>query len=808
MERKYQHVLKHDMPQTPRVSSKIVDYYMKFGSRDLKRFMRLFSPESDSSQNDQKAEMVNKTIPCQQNIDRKMKCSRSNERLKYLEAKPNLEYRKEMSQSMHNAGAIEAMSILDKDLETSKRGIIHPKLAQTPESVAKVHKALEWDSLGDVGYDQLTSNITDSRTSKNSSERISTASFIINRQNAQPLASSTLMDIGVCSGMIPNVHKTISQGTCMTNKRRIDNFSQTKLMRAPLIDKGIQVNLSSSTSIPEGIETPSSFEYIKPDPTKSLASSNGQKKNHSQHDFFANLSDLVQCKVHMEKSVQHSNSISNIQKLQIKFLDNLEGSEENTCHSSTKISSNYFSLLHYAPELDLGVQLICALINGKNITQIQKKELVREIIKRIKRLSGGSDFAWQNNNQPTSGDDNFFESRSICVDSVTEILQRAKTANIVSPNNTVLPGSEQIRNTQSAVPSIQTRRIIFTNPEYESASQSQDSTETTENQKLISSCDLAQPTMRKCLNSMTKSEAEYGRKHRNARLNWIENEIRGLQRLKRLLLYRDRSPIESNTTQNCIHDSIKRKVVIETQPQSKNLYNSVDTESHEKGETKSYKPPEIIKKNKIQEIKLVVDESNGDVVNLNNNLKRTKGRRLETQLIYEKPSDVMTATKQLSVKPRFRNIRNSVIVNEEQLLGDDVDDNHDKTKHREKIGYPTLTCKIKDNNDTLRNLILQRKQNFIELYKNKCQSHYETWKLRQKETGQYEVPCAQRFTDSPLPTSASQKSSDLREEVSSTTASRLTHVIYTSAAMHASSQQVRRTMQQDAVFDTYNHSSI
>lgn len=106
MERKYQHVLKHDMPQTPRVSSKIVDYYMTFGSRDLKRFMRLFSPESDSSQDDQKAAMVNKTIPCQQNIVCKMECCRGNERLKYLEAKPNLGFRKDVSQSIHNVGAI------------------------------------------------------------------------------------------------------------------------------------------------------------------------------------------------------------------------------------------------------------------------------------------------------------------------------------------------------------------------------------------------------------------------------------------------------------------------------------------------------------------------------------------------------------------------------------------------------------------------------------------------------------------------------------------------------------------------------
>uniref|UniRef100_A0A1A9VD81 ALMS_motif domain-containing protein n=1 Tax=Glossina austeni TaxID=7395 RepID=A0A1A9VD81_GLOAU len=311
--------------------------------------------------------------------------------------------------------------------------------------------------------------------------------------------------------------------------------------------------------------------------------------------------------------------------------------------------------------------------------------------------------------------------------------------------------------------------------------------------------DLAQPTMRECLNPMTKSEGEYERKQRNERLSWIENEIRGLQRLKRLLLYQDSSPVESNTTQSCIQDRIKRRVVIETQPQSKNLYYSVDTESHEKGETKTYKSPEIIEKNKIQDIEVVIDESIGDVVNLNNNLKRTKGRRKETQLIYENPSDVMTATEQLSVIPRFRSIRKGIIVTEEQLLGDDVDDNHGKTKHPEKIGSPTLTCKIKDNNDTLQDLILQRKQNFIELHKNKRQSHYETWKQRQKERGQYELPSVQRVTDSPLPSSASQKSSDLREEALSTTASRLTHVIYTSAAMHASSQQVRRNLQQDAV---------
>uniref|UniRef100_A0A1B0AL32 PEHE domain-containing protein n=1 Tax=Glossina palpalis gambiensis TaxID=67801 RepID=A0A1B0AL32_9MUSC len=229
---------------------------------------------------------------------------------------------------------------------------------------------------------------------------------------------------------------------------------------------------------------------------------------------------------------------------------------------------------------------------------------------------------------------------------------------------------------------------------------------------------------------MTSSEVEYERKQQNKRLSWVEKEIQGLQRLKRLLLFPDSPPVESNTIQNSIHDRITRDVAIVAQPQSKNLYDAVDTESHDNGEIKSYKSSE--------------------------NQMTTKGNA------YEKFSDIMTATEQLSVKPRFRNICKSMTINEEQLLDDD-DDNHGKTKHREKIGIPPLTCKINDNNESLRDLILQRKQNFFELYKNKRHSHYEIWKLRQKEREEYKLPCVQRVTDSPL---HSQKSSDMREKVS------------------------------------------
>uniref|UniRef100_A0A1A9UMG9 ALMS_motif domain-containing protein n=1 Tax=Glossina austeni TaxID=7395 RepID=A0A1A9UMG9_GLOAU len=668
--------------------------------------------------------------------------------------------------------------------------------------------------------------------------------------------------------MDPNVPRMVSHGMCTTSQQKIDNYSQTTLIRAPqIIDREIQVNLSSSSSTPDEIEFPSSFEYSKAKPIQPLAAPHAKanlqttsnRRNEPQHDFVVHLTDPVQRKILMEKNGQHSNNLPNMQKLQDKLLHTLEGNKENTSQASTRSSSNSSPDSQDAPELDLGVQLICSLVNAKSVTQIEKKQLVREIIKRIMYLSVGGDLS-------TSGDDNFFASRSsISVASSTGQFQRAKATNTVydisSHSSTNVPGNGKpisVHGYESLPRVSKTKKLVSTNPDKKvevlKAAQStkervstsksasttitESSTETlntyeyngknsakrekggsdielsknlgehkirrsseqlkTGNVRRNSQLDSAYPNMREWLDPMTQAEVTYERKQRNEQLHWIEKEIHRLECLKQLLLHQNSSPIESSTTSDSIDDHLKRKVAAEAQHSSENVYDSVDTEIYASTEAKSDKPPKITEKNKIHDIEIIIEESNEDVVNLNDNLKRTRERRKETQLIYKKSLNDEAATEQSSFKPRFRSTRETITINEEQLLGDN-DDNDGKNRHRKKMETPTLTRKINEDNNSLRDLVLQRKEKFIELYKNKRHHPYETVGEHKQ---MHKLPRPQFTSGSPLPSSYSRKSSHLGEEVPSTTASKLTHVIYTSAAVHTSSQQLKKTEQQDTTTTT------
>ncbi|XP_037883970.1 uncharacterized protein LOC119634101 [Glossina fuscipes] len=677
--------------------------------------------------------------------------------------------------------------------------------------------------------------------------------------------------------MDPNVPKMVSQGTCTTSKQKIDNYSQTTLTRAPqIIDREIQVNLSSSSSTQGEIETQSSFEYSKSRPIKPLATSqaksnlqtsNGQIKMQPQHDFVVSLTDLVQRKILTEKNGQHSNNLPKIQKLRTTLLDTLEGSKENISQSSTKSSSNSLPDSQNAPELDLGVQLICSLINAKRVTQIERNELLREIIKRIMYLSGVGAL-------PSSGNNTFFGSRSsVSADSSREQLQRAKATNILygqrsqsstytsetgksisvhgyeslprvsKPKKQVSTNSDKKAEVLKATPSTKERastlksastRITESstgtsselalntynyngkNTKREKGGSDSDSSKNLSEHKVRRSSeqlntvnmhrnsqpDLAYPNMREWLDPMTQAEVEYERKQRSEQLNWIEKEIQRLECLKQLLLHQNSSPIESSTTSESTGNHLKRKVAAEVQHSSENVYDTVDTEIYAKSDANSDKSPERADKDKIHDIEVIIEESNEDVVNLNDNLKRTRERRKETQLIYKKSLDDMTTNQRFSFKPRFRSTHETITINEEQLLGDS-DNNGHKNRHRKKMETPPLTRKITADN-SLRDLILQRKQKFIELYKNKRHHPYETLKMQQKEGEHkqvYKLPRPQLTSGSPLPSSYSRKSSHLRE-VPSTTASKLTHVIYTSAAVHTSSQQLKKTEHQDTTTTT------
>lgn len=323
-------------------------------------------------------------------------------------------------------------SASSENLQTPKKGdIVDVKLTKTPDSIAKTHRRLEWDSLGDIGYrkSMSTSNISvlersllkeffkeGSVTSEPSKCQREDDEAILNTHEephkqlravkvnnehvaTPPLACSTLVE-GLSSkatvrGARP---KMISQSTSSTSlQKKFEKYAQTTLVKPTCThSQEIQVSMSSSTSVVEGTATPSSFEYYSSRSSKSRSSrsSVGISSNLSNtniptanHPFITSITDLLRKRKDLNDRALEKQT-ETIKRLQTKFQTALEENKENQSHTNTASSTatTSFSLTRQAPELDLGIQLICSLIDAKSVNGKQKKKLIRDIVKRITRL--------------------------------------------------------------------------------------------------------------------------------------------------------------------------------------------------------------------------------------------------------------------------------------------------------------------------------------------------------------------------------------------------------------------------------------
>lgn len=312
------------------------------------------------------------------------------------------------------------------------------KQTQTPESISKSHRRLEWDSLGDVGYKKSlsTSNISilersvlkeyfqeississskkeadtvecSKRTRKHVGEQIQTqksektSKQHLPESNTPPLASSTMMQSnkGQSDKSQP---KLVSKSTSMSLQKRSDQYAQTSAYMPPqFISREVQVTLSntpsgtSSTAV--GTATPSSFDYYSSRSTRSTTDEENRvekselKSIHknvkskinkeSVHPFVAEINDMLSsCKIvdSRKHSSKQDSIVADIQKVHDTLKQVLIENKENSSSSSSIINS---------PQLDLGIQLLCSLIDARSLSQKQKKRLVRDIVKRISTLN-------------------------------------------------------------------------------------------------------------------------------------------------------------------------------------------------------------------------------------------------------------------------------------------------------------------------------------------------------------------------------------------------------------------------------------
>ena len=219
--------------------------------------------------------------------------------------------------------------------------------------------------------------------------------------NTPPLASSTLVNTS-SRGAKP---KKLTKSTSSTSlQEKFEKFAQTSLRKLPTVStKEVQCSMScSSNSLLEGTITPSSFEYVSSRSSRSHSSKSSKAISHTtqnisqqhnnicEHPFIASITELlIKRKVLAEKNQQTQTQSNNIQQLKTNFKSALDENKENQTHSSTSICSSTassFSLAKSAPELDLGIQLICSLIDAKSVNGKQKKRLIRDIVKRLSRL--------------------------------------------------------------------------------------------------------------------------------------------------------------------------------------------------------------------------------------------------------------------------------------------------------------------------------------------------------------------------------------------------------------------------------------
>uniref|UniRef100_A0A1A9VAA8 Uncharacterized protein n=1 Tax=Glossina austeni TaxID=7395 RepID=A0A1A9VAA8_GLOAU len=469
---------------------------MKFGrDRDFKRLLYLLSLEN--SVNDLKSGKISKTSPDNHHIEREMESAGGSAGRKASATQRNAS-RLNNRKCLSPKDPLERVKITEAATSISDEYLCD--LSSSTPSASCIESPPSGEPMKVKCYGNACTSKRDSRGSS------ATASFFSGRQY-QAVDSSNLVDVGVGSSFLMNSPTKLSQGTCTIHRQNIDSVCQTMSLEVPQVkSKEIQANLSTSSSLREGSDKPRSSDYNKSPSNKLstslyrgsniLSISRGQLVTESKPHF---IDDIMRRSIFQGKYDQNSNNVPKVERLQVKFQEPLEEPFEEFTEVDSIFSTDIpsvLSIMQNSPELDLGIQLICLLINNRCATKNEKKKLVRDIVKRITRLSGGASGGFdplRHNKLKTKLKRALFtrhsshsETRSnISCDSVTQQLQEAQAAKIITPSNTVLAGSREIHSNQAILPSVCTESILFPNPEFKRNLKQQSSTDTVEKEELI-----------------------------------------------------------------------------------------------------------------------------------------------------------------------------------------------------------------------------------------------------------------------------------------------------------------------------------
>ncbi|XP_037932095.1 uncharacterized protein DDB_G0284459-like [Teleopsis dalmanni] len=834
---------KKRLPHSSRVCDEVVEYYEKHAEdRDIIKYMRLSSCSSGAS-------IVSSSSSTSGLDGKSLNKLFDSEVKKYQAAKssslPNVAVNKKAKEhiisitmeSRSSKAEKENARETDNNFKTPQKET-RSKETQTPESVTKNNKILEWDSLGDVGYikSKSTSNISllersilkdvlqelsisGEKLNANSSEgnlaklnenvkkdaKVKSKSYEQNLNS--PLASSTLLGANAksLSGDAQRKSKDVSTSTSYTNF--LQKSVQTSLTRmSNLTAKEVQVNISpdsmGTTTTPSSIDyhtTRSSNKNVEEESTEPKKDSSTTKLTDSnvtddkedvlgreKERLTARLTEVIQ--MNAGNSENNNATTTNASTTDSIKFEEVRNTLRLILDDNTEASSSNTSITR-SPQLDLGVKLLCSLIEAKSLDRKQKRKLLRDIVNKIIAMSSEGSFMQP---YPTISSS---LPLSVTSSQVPIVKSAPKVVNLHDKNKKIAEtdlsnSTEKIRKSSGIG-----EKVIHTEVYEEPSKQSLQDQEQTEsssretrpskenenpkvvqsnkpvldkaakrNKKMISdsdtvpatttassrtSKDIITPkqttnvsdsnTMGEWLNPLTQSEIEYEEKKRAKKLKKKPNvELDTERKVQLNWIDTEIERLECLRLlllkQNSLFEASEAQgktnnteSATTSKPSTEKFYDTVYSSG-----SKSSSEMDKCDGEESEEIDVILEVSNEDVLDKNTKVKYKRDRVRETQIVYDKSTSEPNYGIKTQGKPLYRTVKETVTTRMQQKPNAQtkrLTDTYKAPPQRSKIQTPSTSNEM----ETVDTYGQQRKQEFLDKYNIKKKHHYEKLVQQQQE---------------------------------------------------------------------------
>ncbi|KAL7744672.1 hypothetical protein ACLKA6_017174 [Drosophila palustris] len=446
----------------------------------------------------------------------------------------------------------------DMAIETEKK--TETRKTQTPESALKSHKRLEWDPAADVGY-QLSCERAVSTSNISTLERsVLEAATTLQRPNQ----SET--DLVRLKGTTKGATKTAPP---LASSTLVNRSASNQTQMAPLPNSS---SLARSRRESCATSAASSFDYHHNNNSRPSTAGNSNSTTSTRHSLSAEelLRHMEQQRQEREYSAQLEQVLSrrrqgaNKENQQPKKQNKSKNSVNHSVGSSS--SSSTSSCAPAKNDLDLGIDLLCSLVNKRSLSQSQKKQLAKDIIKRLVGFEMISSSRSSTRNSSNNNNNSNRHSSQHKEQSQQTEQNQARGKDIATNNSrrsslilprSISPPAEQLHHLVVPVPAPRTRLVATPNGtspvpatcSYASTSSGASNDLVTQKtnppaDKRKSTDAAEQLAMQEYLNPMTQSEIEYEQKRqqrdnlsmeRRTQIDWIDAEIRRLSALQNLL---------------------------------------------------------------------------------------------------------------------------------------------------------------------------------------------------------------------------------------------------------------------------------